>query len=134
MSALLVLAAAKAGAQQQRPVGGGPRNTIPSTGERGSVVSRERVSDVFLIEQNVVQVVEQKEEANPSDTAAAPPAPAALPPPEPEPRKPYAIGNVYSTLPGSCMKLIQDGASYYLCSGEWYQLVGSGEYKAVRSP
>jgi hypothetical protein len=128
--ALLALASAQAVAQQ-RPVGGGPRNDFPS-GERSSVIGRERVSDVFLIDQQVIQVVEPKEEAKPAE--AAPPAAAPAPAPPAEPRKPYAIGEMYKSLPGSCMKLIQDGASYYLCSGEWYQQVGGGQYKAVEAP
>ena len=59
------------------------------------------------------------------------------PPPPPPPRKPYKIGASYSTLPGGCMKMIEDGASFYLCSGEWYRQVGSGSaptYKAVEAP
>jgi hypothetical protein len=35
------------------------------------------------------------------------------------------------------MKMIEDGASYYLCSGEWYRQLGSGSaatYKAVAQP
>jgi hypothetical protein len=60
--------------------------------------------------------------------------PAAPPPaPPPAPRKPYVLGRTYDSLPGGCMKLLQDGASYYHCSGEWYRQVGS-QYKAVRMP
>jgi hypothetical protein len=62
---------------------------------------------------------------------AAPPAP---PPPPPPPRKPYVIGRTYSSLPGGCMKLIERGASYYQCSGEWYRQVAPGRYLAVRGP
>ena len=63
----------------------------------------------------------------------------APPPPEPPPppRKPYVIGASYDTLPSGCMKMIEGGASYYLCSGEWYRQVGSGsavEYKAIAAP
>jgi hypothetical protein len=32
------------------------------------------------------------------------------------------------------MKMIEDGASYYYCSGEWYRQMGAGRsatYKAV---
>jgi len=58
--------------------------------------------------------------------------PAAPPPePPPPPRKPYKVGAMYESLPGPCMKMIEDGASYYLCSGEWYRQVGS-EYQAVK--
>ena len=66
------------------------------------------------------------------------PAPTrADPPPPPEPRKPYVIGRSYSSLPGGCMKLIQDGSSYYYCDGGWYRQLGAGrsaQYKAVARP
>ena len=54
-------------------------------------------------------------------------------PPPPPPRKPYKIGASYASLPPGCMKLIEAGASYYLCNGEWYRQTGSG-YLAVRAP
>jgi len=65
----------------------------------------------------------------------APPAPAA-PAPPPEPRKPYVLGRSYSSLPGGCMKMLQDGTAYYYCSGDWYrQLDGHDpQYKAVERP
>lgn len=56
------------------------------------------------------------------------------PAPPPPPRKPYVIGHSYSSLPGGCMKMIQDGAVYYHCSGEWYRQVGPDQYKAVSQP
>jgi len=59
------------------------------------------------------------------------------PPPPPPPREPYVIGKSYASLPGGCMKMIEDAASYYLCSGEWYRQVGSGSaarYKAIVQP
>ena len=59
------------------------------------------------------------------------PAPPAPPPP---PRKPYVVGRTYDALPGGCMKLIQDGGSYYLCSGEWYRPLGGGRYLAIAQP
>jgi len=65
------------------------------------------------------------------------PVPAEPKPPAPPPREPYAVGKSYDSLPGGCMKMIQDGASYYLCSGEWYRQEGSGgavKYKAVAQP
>ena len=67
---------------------------------------------------------------------AAQEAPAAPPPPAPppEPRKPYVLGHVYDSLPGGCLKLLQDGASYFQCSGRWYREVGDEQYKAVRMP
>ena len=64
------------------------------------------------------------------DKAAEQPPPA----PPPPPRKPYVIGRTYSALPGGCMKLLEHGASFYQCSGEWYRRTGSGAYLAVREP
>ena len=55
-------------------------------------------------------------------------------PPLPPPRKPYVLGRTYDALPGGCMKLIQDGGSYYLCSGEWYRPLGGGRYLAIAQP
>ena len=57
--------------------------------------------------------------------------PAAPPAPPPEPRKPYVVGKSYASLPASCLKLIEGGASYYYCGGgEWYRLSGK-RYLAV---
>ena len=67
------------------------------------------------------------------EVAVPQPAP---PPPEP-PREPWVLGRTYASLPGGCMKLIEGGAAYFLCSGEWYRQVGSGSaatYKAVAKP
>lgn len=142
LSAMLILAASQTEAQD-RPAGAGPRNPIPSGGGQtggqmgsggatgvgsGGDFGRERVNDVFLVEEQVVQVVEPKEEEKQA-------APAAAPVAEPEKREPYAVGKSYSSLPPGCMKLIQDGASYYFCGGgEWYQAVGGGQYMAVAQP
>jgi hypothetical protein len=68
---------------------------------------------------------------------APPPPPAAAPAPPPEPRKPYVLGKSYSSLPGGCMKMIEDGASYFYCDGDWYRQIGNGhnaQYKAVAKP
>lgn len=83
---------------------------------------------VYVVER--VQVIEREvvKEAPP------PPPPAE---PAPPPRKPYAIGESYSSLPSPCMKMIQDGVSYYHCSGEWYRQVSGGKdgpYLAVEAP
>ena len=135
-SALLILAATQQAGAQRAPAGGGPRNAIPSGGgQMGDVGHRDRghkrVGDVFLIDQDVVEVVEV-EKAAPAAAPAAPPA--AEPATAPEKREPYKIGRSYASLPGGCMKMIEDGASYYFCGGEeWYQLVG-GKYKAVDQP
>ena len=111
---------------QSRGVGGGFRHLPPPPPVFGGpflgwpgvyVVER-----VHVIEREVVKEV----------PAAPPPEP-----PPPPPRKPYVIGASYDTLPTGCMKMIQDAASYYLCSGEWYRQVGSDSgvsYKAVRAP
>jgi hypothetical protein len=79
----------------------------------------------IIVEQETV--IEREVEPKP----APPPAPA---PPPPPPRKPYVIGRSYASLPGGCMKMIEGGAAYFLCSGEWYRKVGSGEYRAVAKP
>ena len=80
----------------------------------------------ILVEREYVPVVER--EVVREVTVAEPPA--AAPPP---PRKPYVIGRNYSSLPGGCMKIIEDGASYFYCSGEWYRQVGA-QYLAVAMP
>lgn len=79
------------------------------------------------------ETIIEREVAPPDKPAEKP----VTPEPPPPPRKPYVIGASYRSLPGGCMKLIERGASYYLCSGEWYRQVGSGsgaQYKAVAKP
>ena len=81
----------------------------------------------FAVEQQAPVVIER-------EVVREVPVVVEAPPPKPPPREPYAIGKSYSSLPGGCMKMIEDGVSYYLCSGEWYRQVGSGsavKYKAV---
>ena len=139
-AAAMLLAASGADAQQ-RPIGGGPRNWIPSNGggmqgmhgihgrrgfhDRGGFfvpLFWDDRDDPVIIEKTVVKEV---------------PVAAEPKPPEPPKREPYAIGKSYASLPGGCMKLIEGGGSYYLCSGEWYQEVSSGgavKYKAVAKP
>jgi hypothetical protein len=65
------------------------------------------------------------------DQPAAAPEPAEQPSP---PRERYVIGKSYDSLPGGCMKMVEGGASYFLCSGDWYREVGRALYKAVGSP
>ena len=118
MSALLIFAAVEVDAQR-RPVGGGQRSMPHIPRDRGFII----------IEREVIRTVEREPEAKP----VPPPAPA----PVPEPRKPYVIGRTYSSVPSGCMKQIEDGASYYYCSGDWYRSVGRGnraQYLAVRKP
>ena len=83
---------------------------------------------VFVIQRDLVIEREIVREV-PADEAAADPPP-------PAPRKPYVIGRSYSSLPGGCMKLIDGGKSYFLCSGEWYRQVrgSGGPYLAVAEP
>ena len=153
LSAMLIVAAAAEVDAQRQPAGSGPRNSIPSGGGqsgmggatgvggvgdhdgRGDRDGRghKRDGDVFLIDEDVVEVVEVEKEAKPAEAAAA--VPAAAPAVAEEKREPYKIGNSYDSLPPGCMKLIQDGSSYYFCGGaEWYQSVGGGQYKAVEQP
>ena len=108
---------------QSRGVGGGFRHLPPPPPVFGGpflgwpgvyVVER-----VHVIEREVVKEV--------------PAVPPPEPPPQPPPRKPYAIGASYDTLPSPCMKMIEDGASYYHCSGEWYRQTGA-QYVAVKAP
>jgi hypothetical protein len=109
---------------QSHGVGGGFRHLPPPPLASGPFLG---FPGVYVVER--VQVIER-------EVVKEVPAP---PPPEPPPppRKPYAIGASYDTLPGGCMKMIQDGDSYYLCSGEWYRKVGTESgvtYKAVKAP
>ena len=127
--ALAVLA--PSAAAQTLPVGGVPRITIPSQNnlfswERGSgfhggfgnvwVVLRQAQDDRVQNEPVVREVVRE--------------VPVPVPVAPPEPRKPYVIGASYASLPGGCMKLIEDRVSYYYCSGDWYRQEGKS-YRAV---
>jgi hypothetical protein len=120
MSALLVFASAGAGAQG-RPLGTGQRIVIPPPPPIGSF---DTFPGFIVVEREVVRVVEREV------PVAAPPVVVAPPPP---PRKPYVIGASYATLPGGCMKMIEEGVSYYYCSGEWYRQMGK-QYRAVAKP
>lgn len=81
---------------------------------------------VWIVEREVPVIIER--EVVREVVQAAPAAPP------PEPRKPYVVGKRYASLPSSCMKLIEGGASYYYCgAGEWYRQMGSrgARYLAV---
>ena len=80
------------------------------------IVERELVTHV--IEREVVHEV---------------PVNAAAPPPPPAP-EPYVLGRSYASLPSGCMKMVERGATYYNCSGDWYREVGRSRYKAVAAP
>ena len=58
--------------------------------------------------------------------------PVAVEPPPP-PREPWVLGRTYASLPGGCMKMIEGGGTYFLCSGDWYREVGR-QYQAVEMP
>ena len=82
---------------------------------------------VFVVDREVPVYVD-REVPVPVPVAVEPPAPAV-------PREAYVIGKTYASLPQSCMKLIEEGVSFYYCSGEWYRQVGEGRgamYKAVK--
>ena len=116
---------------QQRAGGGGPRNNFhnPSnhfSWERGHGFHG-GFGNVWVVEREVPVIVEREVVR---EVPAAAVAVAA-------PRKPYVIGGTYASLPGGCMKLIDEGVSYFLCSGEWYRQLGDGrsaKYKAVGKP
>jgi len=127
LAVLLLLAAAQAVAQSA-PITSRPwlPPPPPPQGQMNGTFN----GGVIFVEREYVPVVER--EVVREVTIAEPPA--AAPPP---PRKPYVIGRNYSSLPGACMKIIEDGAQYYYCSGEWYRQVGTGsaaQYKAVAQP
>ena len=146
MAALAVLAAARADARQN-PVGGGPRITFPSHANHFSREVRHGFhggfGNVFIVERALPQAQDERVVVVERE---APPPPAAVPlPAQAEggagmpPRKPYVVGGTYASLPPQgCMKLIEDGASYYFCSGEeWYRQLGDGRgarYRAVARP
>jgi hypothetical protein len=111
---------------QSRGVGGGFRYLPPAPVANGPFFG---FPGVYVIER--VHVIEREV------VKEVPAAPPPKPPPPPPPRKPYVIGASYDTLPSGCMKMIENGASFYLCSGEWYRQVGSESgttYKAVKAP
>ena len=123
LAAMLTFTASGAEAQQ-RPIGGGPRNSIPADGRMHG--QNRFVLPFVWVEQQDPVIIEKTVVKEVPVVVKDPPAPPK--------REPYAVGKSYDTLPPQgCMKLIEDGASYFLCSGEWYQQVGS-KYKAVAKP
>ncbi len=137
---------------QSRPVGGAPRITIPSQNNLFSWESGAHrfrggfgggFGNVWIVEREVPVVVRVPV---PVPTAPPPQAAANSGTPNslqcssvsqtdcalrsPIARKPYVVGASYASLPGSCMKLIEDGASFYYCSGDWYRQEGKS-YRAV---
>ena len=117
---------AASGAQaQQRSIGGGFRSPPPTHG--GGMHGRHRFFVPFVYERQDPVIIQR-------EVVREVPVVVEPPPPPPPPREPYVVGKSYTSLPSGCMKLIEGGASYYLCSGDWYRQVGSGsavKYKAV---
>ena len=122
--ASLLLPAPAAHAQQMSGFGGGPRITLPSHSNNFSWEGRPGFhggfpGGFFVGDRETVTVIER-------EIIREVPAEPAVAIPPPEPRKPYAIGATYASLPGGCMKLIDAGVSYYFCDGEWYREVRGG--------
>jgi hypothetical protein len=137
-SALLVLPSAEADAQTRPVVSGGLRITPHSPShlfswERGHGGFHGGFGNVWIVEQQVPVFVER-------EVVKEAPPPQAVPLPQNsgggDKRKPYVIGKTYASLPGGCMKVVEQAASYYFCGGgEWYRQMGSGRgvsYKAVK--
>lgn len=126
--AVLVFAASAAEAER-RPIGGGLRSPPPAHhGEMHGKHGGHPVFVPFFVVERQAPVIIEREVVREVPVVVEPP------PPPPPPREPYVIGKSYASLPGGCMKLIEETVSYYLCSGEWYRQVGSGraaKYKAV---
>lgn len=132
---IAALAQLPAPSAAQNPTGRGPIVPIVNGGEfQGGMHGRpggghgfRGIGGVWIVEREVPVIVER-------EVVKEVPVPVPAEP-RPPPRKPYVIGNSYASLPGGCMKLIEEGASYYYCSGEWYRQVGEGssvQYKAVK--
>ena len=119
LTASLLLAPTAAFAQQTIPMKFGrappPRQSIIVPGFGWPWYEREVVHHVY--EREVIREV-----------------PVEAPAPPPPPRKAFAIGQSYDSLPGGCMKMIDSGAIYFNCSGDWYREVGRAQYKAVEAP
>ena len=111
--------AGPANAQQRFTIGGW--GDPPRTGAGGGHGHgrHHRQVPIYIEEREVIVEREVVREV----PAPAPPPPPA---PPPAPRKPFVIGASYASLPVGCMKMIEGGASYFYCAGDWYQQVGAG--------
>lgn len=130
LSAMLILAASAADAQRRTVIGGWTGLPRDGGGMRG-VHGLRGAFPVFVTERQAPVIIE-REVAR--EVPAGPPAPAEPPAPA---KKHYVIGASYASLPAGCMKLIEDGVSYYYCGGEWYRQVradGRSRYLAVAQP
>ena len=125
LAALPIIASAEVGAQQ-RPAWG---MRTPPPRDHGGGKHHGFHIPLLVVEREVPVIIERE--------VVREVAPAAPPAPPPPPRKPFIIGKSYASLPDSCMKLIEGGASYYYCGGrEWYRQLGGRDarYLAVRKP
>jgi hypothetical protein len=122
---LAILTTAQADAQS-RPMPGGSRNNFHNPSNHFSWERRHGLhggfGNIFVVQQEVPVIVEREVVRE---------VPVVVQPAAPAPRKPYVIGNSYASLPGGCMKMIDEGVSYYFCGGgEWYKQTGK-MYRAV---
>ena len=121
-----VLAATGAGAA---PIPTGGWRSPPPSPHHGGKPGFHGGFPIFVIEREPAVIIEREVIR---EVPVEAPAPAA---PPPAPREPYKIGATYASLPGGgCLKMIEGGAAYFYCGGEWYRQVGRGQYKAVARP
>ena len=127
MAALTIFAAAEADAQRRPGVTiSGWSNPVPPR-QGGGMHGRHHAFPIFIVEREPPVIIEREVVVREVPVIVEPP------PPPPPPRPAHVIGRTYASLPGACMKLIEDGAYFYLCNGEWYRQVGK-QYKAVAPP
>ena len=119
-------------AAQTRPTTGA-RITYPSPNlfswERGTGRHHGLGGGVWIVEREVPVVVEKVVVKEVPLTPPSPPGREGE-----KAHKPYVIGASYASRPDRCMKLIEEGVSFYYCDGGWYRQVGEGRsvsYKAV---
>jgi hypothetical protein len=135
--AVLPLLAVTSAQAQQRAVSG-PRITLPSHSNHFSWERRHGFhglhGGIFIVEREMPVIVERevvREVAAANSGTPNTDVPIL-------PRKPYVVGGTYASLPGGCMKMIEEGGSYYFCGGgEWYRQLGDGsgaKYRAVARP
>jgi hypothetical protein len=123
-AAALALASAPAGAQSASI---GSRPWLPPPSPDSGHRMHGFHGNFIIVERDYVPVIERVV------VREVPVAPAPVAAPPPPPREPFVIGRNYRSLPGACLKLIEGGASYYRCNGDWYRQVGA-QYRAVARP
>lgn len=125
LTALSALALFATAADAQPPTTTGMKFAPAPPKPRGHFVFNGFGFGIPFVEREVVTHVIEREIIHEVPVEVA----APLPPPEP-----FVIGRSYASLPGGCMKMLSGGATYYLCSGDWYREVGRSQYKAVAAP